>query len=434
MTSCLNTAQDPTPTWCVLPWIHLFVGESGTLRPCCMAIENYDMVNRDEDGNPYHIYALEDIDTAWNSGYMRDLRAKMLDGHRPEVCSRCFREEDLGISSYRRLSNDMFAGHIAEVLKHTTPNGSSPSGLIRSLDIRLGNRCNLKCRMCSPVSSRAMRSDWAALHNLSKDDERIQELVGIDWISKPDFIRIFEACSSGIERLLLGGGEPLLQTEMFAMLDGLVERGQAQDIELHYITNLTILPEHLFETWARFKRIGLVISLDGIGAVGEYIRYPLRWSVVDQNLRILDARAADFHCNSLHINVTVQVYNVMILDEIVAYVATELPNFGKPKLSLLHYPPSFNIQILSPELKLQASKRLNNLADRLRDGWPERWRGQEAADLIANIDGIVKHMNDADHSDLLPEFCRQTEILDSLRGENIRTVIPELSLLFEPKD
>jgi hypothetical protein len=426
-----SEAKKPSPTWCVLPWIHLFVGESGALRPCCMTLEDPAMVNRDEDGNPCLVYAPEGIEAAWNSGFMREMRRDMLAGRRPAACSRCFRDEDLGIRSHRHLSNTLFAKHRAEALQHTTPDGASPTELICSLDIRLGNRCNLKCRMCSPVSSRAMLSDYAALYDLARNDERLLKLAGIDWVAKPEFLHTFEACATRAERLHFSGGEPLLMPEMTSILEGLIERGQAPGIELHFVTNLTILPERMFELWVCFKSLGMVVSLDAIGALAEYIRYPLRWPEVDRNLKILDARAASINCNSLHLNVTVQVYNVLALDELVTYSVNELPHFGRPKLSLLYYPEAFNIQVLPPEVKQLASERLARLAKRLRAGWPGHWPAEETADLIGTIEGIIEHMNSADRSDLLPEFRRWTEILDASRGEDVQTAIPELSPLFD---
>ena len=422
--------QEASASWCILPWIHLFVGESGALRPCCMTLEDPAMVNRDEDGNPYLIYAAEGIEAAWNSAFMREMRRALLAGHQPAACSRCFRDEALGIRSHRQLSNTLFAKHRSAALKSTATDGTVSPGLICSLDIRLGNRCNLKCRMCSPVSSRAMLSDYAALYDVARDDPRLLKLAGLDWTAKPEFLHTFEACAERAERLHFSGGEPLLMPEMSAILDGLIERGQAPGIDLHFVTNLTILPERMFERWAHFKSLGMVVSLDAIGSLAEYIRYPLRWPGLDRNLRMLDARAASIKCNSLHLNATVQVYNVLALDELVSYSANELPHFGRPKLSLLYFPEAFNIQILPAELKRLASERLRRLAGRLRGGWPGHWSDQEVADLIATIEGIIEHMNSAERSELLPEFRRWTDILDASRGEDVRTAVPELSPLF----
>lgn len=431
MTFSSDLSKTAAGTWCALPWVHLFVGEAGTLRPCCMALETPDEVNRDQDGRPYAIHDDRDLAEAWNSWFMRSLRADMLAGRRPAACQRCFREEDMGLRSHRLMSNAMFAQSGGAALARTTPDGSVPVEAICSLDLRLGNRCNLKCRMCSPVSSRATLPDYAALHGLAPDDPRLLRLLGPDWVSMASFHRAFERCAPGIDRLQFSGGEPLLVPEMTALLEGLVERGEAGGIDLHYVTNLTVLPERLFTLWRRFRRLGMVVSLDGIGAVGEYIRHPLRWREVDRNLRRLDEQAASLGCDGLHANITVQAYNVLSIEEIVTYVATALPHFGRPKLSLLYYPEHFSVQVLPSWLKRVATERLQRLAARVRTGWPERWRGEAADDLVATIEGIVEHMNAADRDDLLGEFRRWTQVMDTSRREDIRVAIPELAPLFE---
>ncbi len=419
----------PSATWCILPWIHLFAGEVGALRPCCMALEDPAMVNRDSQGEPHVIYAEDGIATAWNSDFMRSIRRELLAGQRPDACQRCFREEDLGVASHRQSSNGAFAHHKDAVLRQTEADGHAPIELIRSIDIRLGNRCNLRCRMCSPVSSRALLAEFASYHEVPTDDPRLTRLIGEDWVSKSHFQRTFAACVRHAEKLMFAGGEPLLVPEMEKMLRVVVDQGRAGGIDLEYVTNLTVLPERLFELWAHFRRVSFVVSLDGVGRVGELIRHPLRWDRFDQNARTLDARAASLPGAGLHANVTVQIYNVLHLDAVVDYVATALPHFGRPKLSLLFYPEHLSVRVLSPELKVEATARLRALAGRIRDRCPPQWQGAPMEDLCASINGIIEFINAQDRGDLLPEFQRWTRHLDQTRGESTLAILPELAPL-----
>jgi hypothetical protein len=425
-------SKAPSPTWCALPWMHLFVGENGTMRPCCMALENPGMVNRDSEGVPLTAYDGVPLEQSWNSPFMRKIRQEMLSGQRPPACARCFREEDLGMRSERQTSNDTFAAGMAEAVAATGTDGWSSADRIRSLDIRLGNRCNLKCRMCSPVSSRATRADYAALHGIEPDHPRLVEQIGPeDWMSSKAFLDLFEACSAGADRIQFSGGEPLLIPEMKMLLQGLVDRGLASGIDLYYISNLTTLPKALFPLWQQFRRVSFLVSLDAIEAEGEYIRNNLNWPRLALNLRLLDAKAEEIGCRKPRVNVTVQAYNVLGLDKTVAYVAQNLPHFGRPNLSLLYYPEHLGVRVLPPGLKRIATERLLRLADRVRGGWPGQWTGEEADDLLLTIDGIVEHMNGADRTDLLDEFRRWTRILDDRRGEDVRLALPELGAIFE---
>src|SRR5262249_18469999 len=63
----------------------------------------------------------------------------------------------------------------------------------------------------------------------------------------------------------------------------------------------------------------LLVSLDGVGAVEEYIRYPARWSVIQENVRVLKE---EYGFDVLAIP-TVQAYNMLFLADIY-YFAREL--------------------------------------------------------------------------------------------------------------
>jgi hypothetical protein len=430
MSTPAASSSTRSSTWCVLPWVHLFADEGGSLRPCCMTLEHPELVNRDPSGAPYKIYDEAGLASAWNSPFMRELRHQFLSGQRPVVCSRCFRDEDLGMTSHRQISNRQFRHLVDGALGTTTPDGCLPFSQIHSLDIRLGNRCNLKCRMCSPFSSRGILSDYALLHDLPKDDPRLQRLAGKDWVALPAFRRNFHACTANVQRLHFGGGEPLLRPEMQDLLQELVRNGRASEVGLHYVTNLTVLPESLFGLWKQFKRVGFVVSLDATGELGSYIRHPLDWPTLEQNLRALDRRALEMADPSLYINMTVQAYNILSLDRTVAYLAETLPHFGRPKLSLLYYPEHMGIRVLPAPIKQLAVQRLQALRGRLQSGWPVPWPADESADLCETLDGIVDYMMGRDRTDLLPEFRRWTRVLDRSRGEDILSLIPEFSPWF----
>jgi len=420
-----------TNTWCILPWIHLFACEQGFLRPCCMALEDKEMINQDSSGKPYVVYDPGGVNEAWNSEFMRALRRDMLTGQRPSACRRCFRDEDLGIRSYRQMSNEMFQAHIAEALVRSSDDGTAPPDLIRSVDLRLGNLCNLRCRMCSPQSSKALIQEWADLYGIARDNSRLERLRELDWYTRDEFWLAFEKYIPNIERLHFAGGEPLLISQMFDFLERVIELGHAPNITLSYVTNLTILPNRIFDIWPHFKSVSVTASVDGFGEINSFIRYPSRWSTIDQNLKRLDAEAERLNCeDGLTFNATIQAYNILRLDEFLEYAATEFERFGRPKLSLLYYPEQFSVRILPSEMKQMAADRLRRFTQRFATQWPTRWHGKQLQDLLSTVDGLITHMMSADRSDLLPEFRRWTRHMDLSRGQNVVDVIPELAPLF----
>lgn len=419
----------PSPTFCVIPWVHLFGDELGHMRPCCMAIGERERHNVDASGQPHVVYG--DLEAGWNSPFMTGLRRDMLEGRRPSACARCFGDEDLAIRSYREDSNASFAGDIAHAVASTAPDGAAPLPLVRSLDLRLGNLCNLKCRMCSPVSTKLLIPEWKALFELSADDQaQLDELARVDWFSSDAFWDNCERLIPNLDRLHFGGGEPLLITRMLDFLARVVESGRAGKIRLSYVTNLTSLPARVTTLWPAFQDVRLVVSLDGVGPVNEYIRFPSRFAQIDANLQRLIDDPASFNCAKISINTTVQAYNVLRLADICEYLFTKrAPHVVPyPRLSLLYYSSPFSVQVLPRDLKDLAASRLRAFVDRWQGRWPD---DSDERDLfLQSIEGVIEHLYAADHSEELPELVRRTSIYDTSRGQNVRDVLPELGSLF----
>ena len=105
------------------------------------------------------------------------------------------------------------------------------------------------------------------------------------WFQQKDFL--FDellAQPEKITHLRFIGGEPLLIKEVVTMMRRLIETGAASNITLWTITNGTIINEEYLDLAQRFKSCDLMLSLDGIGAVNDYIRFPGKWDVIDKNI------------------------------------------------------------------------------------------------------------------------------------------------------
>jgi hypothetical protein len=86
----------PHPNFCVLPWISLETGPTGTVRPCCLADD--EIV--DNNGNKFEL-STADFAVVQNSNYMRQLREEFLAGEKPKTCRKCWNEEQSGRTSKR---------------------------------------------------------------------------------------------------------------------------------------------------------------------------------------------------------------------------------------------------------------------------------------------------------------------------------------------
>ena len=123
---------------CMLPWISIETSPIGTARPCCLAID--EIIK--PDGSKYSLRenTLEEI---YHSDYMQDLRRDFLYGQKPATCQRCWDEEAAGRVSKRMNSRV----RLKEYYDNVDWNNINPDQLW-FIDLKLGNICNLKCRIC----------------------------------------------------------------------------------------------------------------------------------------------------------------------------------------------------------------------------------------------------------------------------------------------
>ena len=131
-----------SPTFCILPWLHLATRTWGGVTPCCVGEPLGENLNDTT------------FSKVWNSSAMKNLRKMMLKGEESSICKRCYNEEKVGIISHRMQSHKLWKNYYisGQLLEKTDKTGDF-SGKTIYLDLRLGNKCNLECTMCAPPES-----------------------------------------------------------------------------------------------------------------------------------------------------------------------------------------------------------------------------------------------------------------------------------------
>lgn len=386
--------KNPSDTFCVLPWMSLATSASGILRVCCNSTPGKNFITK-EDGTRYRIYK-DDIKEAWNSETYKTIRQQMLNGERPEMCTRCFREEDAGITSTRQNWNDKWAQDRDYTVEAPFT--------IRYVDIRLGNLCNLKCRMCNPYASNQWVKEWHLVEDALEESE-YNRLKNMDWPSNELVWDNLELIADSVEEIYLTGGEPTIIEEQYRLLDYYIERGTSNKIRLKYNTNLTNIPQKMLKKWNRFKKVQLNCSIDGIGELDRYIRYPSSWEKIQMNF--LDAR---LHPKvNIEIHCTVQMYNILKLNEFLDWA---LPYGHKIYFNILNHPEQLNIRVLPPKLKDKAFENLMPYLD------------------TPKVKGIVDYMYAEDWSDKFDKFIDYTFQLDKSRKQSLIHIVPEFTEYF----
>ena len=393
----------PHDKFCVLPWVSLETSPIGTVRPCCLAEE--EIV--DDSGVKF------DLNTAGfaeiqNSQYMQNLRQEFLDQQQPAACRKCWREERAGRTSKRM--------HTLDRLKHMLPDHAwtQDAKPLMFLDLKLGNICNLKCRICGSWSSSQFAVEEIA--DLGPDDDRknnhhyVMLKKGAWPRENPTFWSEIDQVLDQIRYIEFTGGEPFMIQEHFDMLQGIVDRGIAHNVEIHYNTNGTHYPEDADKIWQHFKTVEIAFSIDDVGERFEYQRTNAVWSEVCKNIgRFRTLR--DRHSNiQLQVCSTVNVFNVMYLEELAAWIDTQ--GFDFVYWNMMHEAYYFSIITLPESAKTVITERLQI--------------AQVSESNRQEFDQIIEFMNRG--ASLDGELLRiKIEDLDRKRSQNLCVVEPEFA-------
>jgi hypothetical protein len=193
-----------------------------------------------------------------NSHDMRRLRLEFIDQKQPQTCRKCWREERAGRTSKRMHTLDRLKHMLASETEWTVE--AKP---LMFLDLKLGNICNLKCRICGSWSSSTFATEELA--NLAPDEDRKSSYhysmlrQGAWPRENPKFWSEVEQASTDIQYIEFTGGEPFMIQEHFELLQGLVARDMAKNIEIHYNTNGTQYPEGAIAIWQHFKHVEIAL-------------------------------------------------------------------------------------------------------------------------------------------------------------------------------
>jgi MoaA/NifB/PqqE/SkfB family radical SAM enzyme len=205
----------------------------------------------------------------------QELQTKFLSGQRPSDCDRCWQSESKNIESRRQMENRFLDFKMDRDLEFLADDAVQGRSHINLYQMFLGSTCNGTCVTCGPGASSA----WRAL--LKNPISIRQENSLID--------RRFEAVADSIDwknakRFNLLGGEPLLINRSFDMLRRLLDAGNT-DCRISFVTNGSVVPTpEQIDLIQNFSDISCCVSIDGVGKLFEYLRYPLTWPVLLDNI------------------------------------------------------------------------------------------------------------------------------------------------------
>lgn len=278
---------------CLAPWTHTYLSPQTERRMCCASREpaqNFEQYIDTKSGTGKYIPLT--LEQHWNSEHMRSVRRRMMAGETLPECDVC-NNKLLNTSVYRDYFSHLFAHKLDQVYATTAPDGSTTMEPV-SWDYRFSNLCNFKCRTCGDMLSSAWEAeqkthdmvDWNNSKNHWMRPLVRREISAFqDSQIESEFATAVEQHS--VEEIYWVGGEPLMYEQHWRYMRRIIELGDGGQVYARYNTNLSRIDYRGHNLYSdildHVRDWQICASIDGTGAIGEYIRTGLDYSTFCRN-------------------------------------------------------------------------------------------------------------------------------------------------------
>lgn len=404
------------------PFTGLATREDGAIKACCRS-------------HPVGFIDKETLEEIWNNDTMRRIRRQVLNGERPSECEPCFNLEDQGVVSLRQRHVEARIPEARinlypDALEKLNEDYSMPFE-IPTMELKLNNLCNLKCRMCHPGDSTSW-NDWDQVEEFYKKDNNIifhlvedHNLKNKPFLDKfqdnPQWWNDLEKLLPYFRRVEFAGGEPLMDPQHYRILDMLAPYGD--QIEIKYATNLSILGKSnrtIWQYWPKFKSIAVNVSIDGFNRSYEYIRGNASWSELINNIKQIQSIP---NISRIVGAVTVQVSNILELDVICKYFLDELNIVFHTHR--VEFPRELSAQVLPIELKSKAIEKLEKCKLEVPNFSMVKKHPQLLKYTLDQLQDNINYLNARDQHYRWKDCVEFNHRLDKTRNQRFEEVTPE---------
>jgi len=409
-----------TNKFCAEPWREVFITATGNYGLCCMEDQNYNLSRTS---------VTQEINQHWNSDYMKATRQGFLRGESLPQCNHCWKDEANGKVSGRIRRNQQYFGKgdlttddpvVADVIAETGNDGEyngQPTGLFFSV----GDSCQLRCITCAPAYSRSILKDYEKLgwdvNSKSRQISLETDTVHNKKLHNDSLWQRVRELAPTVRWMKITGGEPTLSRPLLEFLKWFNQQGYAKDTTLAIITNAVNVKPEFIEVLKSFRQVRLEISVDGVGAVDEYLRYPTNWAKKE----ILIDQLTELFPGSL-IHSVAYALNLGDLPNLIRWAET------KPVLhsiQCLTWPEQLDIQHLPEEYKQKMIKELSPWAEQatefvMGDKYdPINYRNNSVLAVVNRL----KNPGNSEHWDYIKNLVHS---YDQIRPTNLADLIPNL--------
>lgn len=341
--------------------------------------------------------------------------------HNIHDCRSCSYNEQSGTTSPRQQNNKFLSQFlnidIVKEVRDIMLQGNRVHDVF-TLDYYPSNYCNYSCVMCAGGASSQRQTFEVKVLNY-------QQKIVLN-SPDPDFYQVLDQ----VQVINFTGGETVLQKQVHEIMDYLIEKDLAKNILITLLTNASSSAWDLDKKFQQFRQVIYNVSIDGIGAVGEYQRRGSDWTTLSKNS--LELMSHPYI--STVINFVLTGINALDIMPFVDWCYDH--NFG-PKTpghldgSYINVSPVFRVDHLGvgalPEpLRLLALQRLKQGRLRFSNNSIYDNYYQELVDrFIAVIEST------AYNPDYLEKFVQHIQIEDTVSKLSLTQVVPEWAPYFQ---
>jgi radical SAM protein with 4Fe4S-binding SPASM domain len=223
----------------------LYIDVSGYYTPCCMIVNKKNK----------NLVTVSSPEEWLNSNDMQSIRSNMNDNEWDINCESCKFAEQENRESFREIYNREY---------------TQSTGTVEAFLINTRNKCNIRCRMCSPNYS----NKWAVTRKVIP----ISTTLGF----KDQYEKIKHLIGPNFKYLKIAGGEPFLDNEVPEVIELILEK--CPNVDIQFNTNMTFFPKKYIHILDKVKVLRPIYSIDGIGLVNDYIRHDSIWDTTSEVL------------------------------------------------------------------------------------------------------------------------------------------------------
>jgi hypothetical protein len=240
------------------------------------------------------------IEGLWNINELKKIRSENIEGKLSHTfCNSCTKLEKTGNISRRYASHEFYQ------------EWNTDKKIIRGLDIKLGNLCNLKCTICGPNSSSAWIPDAKKLGINVSENMYYKKAHNKNLNLTLDNIDVIK----NLEMIKFWGGEPLMDEKHADILEQLDQLGILKNCRVVYNTNGTHrVSDRIINLWGKANLVELYFSIDDIEDRFNYERFGADWNGVVDNLKWYYESLPSNHL--FYLMTTVSYLNIWYLPEL----------------------------------------------------------------------------------------------------------------------